>query len=98
MADSRKVGPHDQKSSVAGNGRDAAPGWAVSPRIEELRDQWLRATDLAVQQKIAEQIQLQAFQDVPYIPLGQMITPTAYRANLTGILEGAPVFWNIRRV
>jgi peptide/nickel transport system substrate-binding protein len=83
---------------LRGNGRDAAPGWAVSPRIEALRDQWLRATDLANQQKIAAQIQLQAFQDVPYIPLGQMITPTAYRADLTGMLEGAPVFWNIRRV
>jgi peptide/nickel transport system substrate-binding protein len=83
---------------LRGNGRDAAPGWPSSPRIEELRNAWLRATDLAVQKKIAEQIQAQAFQDVPYIPLGQMITPTAYRANLTGMLEGVPVFWNIRRV
>ena len=83
---------------LRGNGRDAAPGWPSIPRIEELRNQWLRVTDLAVQKKIAEQIQQQAFQEVPYIPLGQMITPTAYRANLTGILEGAPVFWNIRRV
>jgi len=83
---------------LRGNGRDAAPGWPSSPRIEELRDQWLRATDLAVQKQIAGQLQLQAFQDVPYIPLGQMITPTAYRANLTGMLEGVPVFWNIRRV
>ena len=48
-------------------------------------------------EKIAEEMQLQAFQDVPYIPLGQYFVPTAYQANLTGILPGNPVFWNIRR-
>jgi peptide/nickel transport system substrate-binding protein len=84
---------------LRGNGKDAAPGWPSSPRIEELRNQWLSTTDLARQREIARQIQMQAFQDVPYIPLGQMISPTAYRANLTGMLQGAvPVFWNIRRV
>jgi len=82
---------------LRGNGREGAPGWAVSPRIEELRTQWLRTADVAEQKRLAEQIQLQAFQDVPYIPLGQMITPTAYRANLTGMLDGGPFFWNIRR-
>ncbi len=83
---------------LRGNGREAAPGWPVSPGIESLRTQWLRTADLAEQKKLAAQIQLQAFQDVPYIPLGQMITQTAYRANLSGMVVGAnPVFWNIRR-
>ncbi len=41
--------------------------------------------------------QLQAFQDVPYIPLGQYFMPTAYQANLTGVLQGSPVFWNYQR-
>jgi peptide/nickel transport system substrate-binding protein len=82
---------------LRGNGRAAAPGWPSSPRIEELRNDWLRAADLATQQKICQQIQLQAFQDVPYIPLGQWFTPTAYRNNLTGMLHGNPVFWNLRR-
>ena len=83
---------------LRGNGRAAGPGWPTSPRIEALRTQWLRTTGLAQQKKLAEEIQVQAFQDVPYIPLGQMISPTAYRADLTGILQGAvPVFWNIRR-
>ena len=42
-------------------------------------------------------MQLQAFQDVPYIPLGQYAVPTAYQATLTGVLDGNPKFWNIRR-
>jgi peptide/nickel transport system substrate-binding protein len=83
---------------LRGNGRAAAPGWPTSPRIEELRDAWFKAPDLATQKSICAQIQLQAFADVPYIPLGQYFAPTAYQANLTGVLAGTPVFWNIRRV
>ena len=44
-----------------------------------------------------DKLQLQAFEDVPYIPLGQYFIPTAYQANLTGMLQGSPVFWNISR-
>jgi peptide/nickel transport system substrate-binding protein len=82
---------------LRGNGKAATVGWPTSPRIEALRDAWFLAPDLAAQQALARQIQLQAFQDVPYIPLGQYRMPTAYQKNLTGILHGNPVFWNIRR-
>jgi peptide/nickel transport system substrate-binding protein len=82
---------------LRGNGRAAAPGWPSSPRIEELRDAWFKAPDQAAQKDICRQIQLQAFLDVPYIPLGQYFAPTAHRADLTGVLAGTPVFWNIRR-
>jgi peptide/nickel transport system substrate-binding protein len=82
---------------LRGNGKAATVGWPASPKIEELRDAWFRAPDLAAQKALAEQLQLQAFQDVPYIPLGQYFIPTAYQANLTGMLNGSPVFWNIRR-
>ena len=83
--------------SLRGNGEAAAPGWPSSPRIEELRKQWLAAPDLAAQQAICREIQLQAFQDVPYYPLGAFLQPTAYRpAAITGLLEGFPTFWNVR--
>jgi peptide/nickel transport system substrate-binding protein len=82
---------------LRGNGRDAAPGWPIAPRIEALRDQWLQAPDLATQKLVAERMQEQAFVDVPYIPLGQVIASTAARADLSGMLEGQPLFWNIRR-
>jgi peptide/nickel transport system substrate-binding protein len=62
-----------------------------------LRDQWLDASDLAAQKEIAVEIQVQAFVDVPYFPLGMNYIPSAYRADLTGILHGFPIFWNIRR-
>lgn len=82
---------------LRGNGKDAAPGWPSSPKLESLRKEWMHAGSLEAQQRLAQQIQLQAFEDVPYIPLGQTITRTAYRADLTGMLDGLPLFWNIRR-
>lgn len=67
-------------------------------RCEELRDQWLRTQDLLAQKALCEPIQRQAFIDVPYIPLGQMISPTAHRSDLTGMLQGSvPVFCNMAR-
>ena len=82
---------------LRGNGKAAAVGWPTSPKIEELRDAWFRAPDLTAQKSLCAKLQLQAFDDVPYIPLGQYFIPTAYQANLTGMLKGNPVFWNIKR-
>ena len=72
-------------------------GWPSSSRIEELRDQWFDAPDLASQKPLAEAIQAQAFIDVPYCPLGLYYNPMAYRADLTGVLDGLPLFCNVRR-
>ena len=38
-----------------------------------------------------------AFLDVPYVPLGKIRQPTAYRKGLVGMLSGPPQFTNIRR-
>jgi len=83
--------------ALRGNGGQAWPGWPTSSRLEELRDRWLDATDLTTQKQIAVEIQVQAFEDVPYFPLGTFYNPSAYRAGLTGILHGFPIFWNVRR-
>ena len=82
---------------LRGNGKSAAPGWPDSPAIEALRDAWFTAPDPVAQRGLAEKLQLQAFQDVPYIPLGQYFQPTAHRSDLTGILKGSPLFWNVKR-
>jgi len=79
------------------NGQQAWFGWPNSPKLEALRDQWMDTPDLATQKEIAAEIQMQAFVDVPYYPLGMYYNPSAYRANLTGILHGLPTFWNVRR-
>jgi peptide/nickel transport system substrate-binding protein len=55
------------------------------------------APDTAAQQKIGIEMQRQAFIDVPYVPLGVLYQPTAYKKELTGVLRGLPLFWNVRR-
>ena len=82
---------------LRGNGGQAWFGWPTSPKIESLRDQWFEAPGLAAQRLIAAQMQVQAFQDVPYLPMGLFYNRAVYRADLTGILRGMPIFWNIRR-
>lgn len=86
--------------AIRGNGTEpsAWPGWCVSQKLEDLRNAWFAAPDLAAQQAICRDIQIQAMQDVPSIPLGQYVQPTAYRTTLTGIRQGFPVFWNVKRV
>ena len=80
-----------------GMGANGRPGWATSPRLEELRKDWFAAPDLATQQRIAAEIQVQALTDVTIIPLGLFYDLTAYRTELTGVLPGWPtVFWNAR--
>lgn len=81
------------------NGKSAAPGWPTSPELESLRGQWLAAPDLAVQQAIAAKMQLQSFQDVPYVPLGQALPSTAFHRSVQGVVPGGvPVFWNVHKV
>ena len=58
---------------------------------------WLDAPDLGTRQRIGRDIQLQAFQDVLYIPLSLDYRFAAYRDDLVGVLAGFPVFWNVRR-
>jgi peptide/nickel transport system substrate-binding protein len=80
------------------NGRRAWFGWPDDPKLEALRDKWMESTDAAEQKKLAAEIQLAAFDFVPYVPLGQYFPPSAWRSNLSGILKGAtPVFWNVEK-
>jgi len=84
--------------SIGGRGKKGGWfGWADDPKIEELKDKFVRATSLADQKKIAEEIQKEAYDQVIYIPLGQFDAPSAWRKSLTGVLDGpaTPIFWNI---
>ncbi|MBK1656989.1 ABC transporter substrate-binding protein [Paracraurococcus ruber] len=83
--------------ALRGNGDAGYAGWAQMPRIEELREAWFRAPDLAAQQAICREIQEEAFREAAYYPLGQYLQPTAWRSSLAGVLDGFATFWNVRR-
>jgi peptide/nickel transport system substrate-binding protein len=81
------------------NGLAASAWWRpTDEKFEQLRNEWLDAPDLATQKKICDEIQLRAFDLVPFIPLGQSFSPTAFRANLSGFAKSPfPVFWGVKR-
>ncbi|MES5483654.1 ABC transporter substrate-binding protein [Bradyrhizobium sp. INPA03-11B] len=84
--------------SIGGQGKNGGWfGWADDPKIEQLKDAFVRAPSLDEQKKIAADVQKEAYNQVIYIPLGQYQAPSAWRKSLTGVLDGpaTPIFWNI---
>jgi len=79
------------------NGDGAWFGWPTAPKIEALRDTWFDAPDMEAQKKVAQELQVQMFQDLPYIPLGQYFVNSGYRRGLTDIRRGIPLPINVRR-
>ena len=80
-----------------GNGKDAWYGWPDDPKLEQLRLSWFTAPDAAAQHGIAEGLQREVLSFAPYLPLGQILQPTAYRDTLTGILPGFAKFWSVKK-
>ncbi len=85
------------QSYTRGIGRAGTFGWPESAKLEALRNEFLDAQTLDEQKRITRDLQLQAFQDVPYVPLGAYSQPFAYRRSITGMLNSFPVFYNIKK-
>lgn len=83
---------------LRGNGKSAWFGWPDDPKMESLREAWFGAPDLAAQKKIGVEMQALAFDQVPFYPLGSALAPTGYQKYITGVPEGFPIFWNVKRV
>lgn len=85
-------------SLLRGNGKDAWIGWPDIPKIEQAYNAWLDAEDEAEKTRLEREIQLTAFDQVPFIPLGRYMPRAAWSKNITEPLKGpAPVFWNIEK-
>ncbi|HEY4040820.1 MAG TPA: ABC transporter substrate-binding protein [Rhodopila sp.] len=84
--------------TLRSNGAKAWFGWPDLRPVQSLIDAWLEAPDLPSQQKIAAEIQAKALELVPYAPTGQYFGRTACRDDISGIIPGQFVFWNVRRV
>ena len=86
-------------SALRGTGEKAGSAGRPTPKIEELRDAWFDATDAGRRRRRSpRQMQMRAFETVPYIPTAQFIIPTAYRTNLKGVIV-APItcMWNVEK-
>jgi peptide/nickel transport system substrate-binding protein len=83
---------------IRADGLAAWDGWPTSPRIEALRAAWLDAGNIDEQLRICTELQMQLWQDVPYIPMGEYWQSTAYRKDLLDVLSGCfVVFYWVRR-
>jgi len=84
---------------VRGQGDKGWFGWWKSDKAEELAEAWLYAPDETAQRASAKALARLALEEVATIPLGQFVSRTAYRSNLTGMLAGsAPYPYGLKRV
>ena len=73
-------------------------GWQDDPKLEAIKKQFIAATTDAEKKRLAEAAQLQAFQTVTHVPVGQYNQPAAVRKGVSGLVPaGAQVYWNIRK-
>ena len=83
---------------IRGNGTKGWFGWPTDEKLEALREAWFDAPTLDAQKELAAQIQAQALQLVPVIPLGQIFQPAAFRSDIKDVVTSSfPVFWGVRR-
>jgi len=75
----------------------ASAGWPCDDKIEELRNAFALATDLAKQKAIAEQIQVRAMELGTHYPLGEWYSASAVSARTAGWLRppSTTAFWNV---
>ncbi len=83
---------------MRGNGKAGTPSWLADEPLESMREKWFRAPSLADQQAIAASMQERAVAVGAYVPCGIFFQPSAYRANLKGVLPGLPQFTGVQRV
>jgi peptide/nickel transport system substrate-binding protein len=80
------------------NGDKAWFGWPTDDKLEELRMQWIKATDSEARQEISAKVQERAFEVVPYVPTGQFFVKTAFRKNIKGYISAPAIFmWNVEK-
>ncbi|MDH5858694.1 ABC transporter substrate-binding protein [Lampropedia aestuarii] len=84
---------------IDGTGKDKTwAGWRVSPRVEELRAQYLVTLEPEQQKKIAQEIQQIAWDEGFYYNGGEYRTVSAWSSDLQGLNQGPlSLFWNISK-
>ncbi len=73
-------------------------GWPCDENLEMLRRRFVGAGTVEERKALAAEYQAAMYEVVPYIPLGQFRTPSAFRSTISGVLPGPRlVMWNISK-
>ena len=78
---------------VRGDGQAGWYGWPTDTLLEQLRTAWMTTGDAAGQLALSKQIQDEVLKQALFVPLGQVLQPTAYRKGITGMVPGFAKFW-----
>ncbi len=85
-------------AGLVASGGDAWFGWPKDEQLQQLRDDFARATDPKKQVELARQIQVRALEVGTHAYVGQWYQPMVYRDTVSGVLHGpAPFFWNVAK-
>jgi peptide/nickel transport system substrate-binding protein len=73
-------------------------GWPCDERLEAIRKEYLTAVSPEQRRDVNERFHRRFFEVVPYVPVGQVLQPTAYRRELKGVLPDIRLsLWNIEK-
>ncbi|MSO99751.1 MAG: ABC transporter substrate-binding protein [Acetobacteraceae bacterium] len=98
-APSNVVADPVQQFFARGLGATGWFGWYEDAETEKHTRDWLLGQTPAEQHAAADAFQRRAFENAPYVPLGQFQIRTAMRKNLVGQIEASGAYmWNIKRV
>ena len=93
------IGDPVQQWFARGLGSTGWFGWYQDDVIEKDARDWLLGQSQAERDAAADAFQRRAFENVPFVPIGQFQIRTALRKNLVGQIEATGAYmWNIRRV
>ena len=73
-------------------------GWPCDQEIERLRTAWAAAADPAQRQQIVQALVDRAAEQVPFVNLGEVKTPSAWRRSLAGVpTTPTMIYWTIAK-
>ena len=83
---------------IRGHGERAWFGWPTDAASEAAVQRWIGAADAEGQAEAMADLQVAAWESVPFAPTGLFRLRTAFRRELQGVLQGPnPFLWNLRR-
>lgn len=83
---------------IRAHGQAAWFGWPTDAAVEAQVEAWIAAPDGAGQAQAMAALQQAAWEAVPFAPTGVFRLRTAFRSDLSGVLQGPnPFLWNLRR-
>lgn len=80
------------------HGERAWFGWPLDAGVEEQVQAWINAPSAEAQAAAMQRLQVLAWDAVPFAPTGLFRLRTAFRSDLSGVLQGPnPFVWNLKR-